>query len=276
MTSFFMKKLSLLLLMLAVALVPIRAARFAASFGNPGRIKSGYFAYPPIQPRQIDYKVIDNSTSPGNSRFKNEIGEDNAHYGVMLGSGYVFSLLDIHVSEGKGYTEVTLIVESFREAGIEVYPLEVASTIDNYIRVNSDYIQSFEGDALREFEGIMYHESTHVWQWTGNGQAPQSLLNGIADYVRLKAGFPSVNWGERGSGDSWDQGYEVTAYFLEYCGGLKGGFVAQLNAMMKDSYSDNFFDSLLGKSVDQLWSDYKLAYGNSPIASPAMPPVPGN
>jgi len=31
---------------------------------------------------------------------------------------------------------------------------------------------------------------------------------------------------------------------------------------MRDSYSDNYFVELLGKTVDQLWSDYKAQYGN--------------
>ncbi|KAL2933730.1 BTB/POZ domain-containing protein KCTD18 [Bienertia sinuspersici] len=39
-----------------------------------------------------------------------------------------------------------------------------------------------------------------------------------------------------------------------------GGFVAQLNKKMKDGYSYSFFKDLLGKSVDQLWSDYKVTH----------------
>jgi hypothetical protein len=35
-----------------------------------------------------------------------------------------------------------------------------------------------------------------------------------------------------------------------------------LNKKMRSGYNANFFVELLGKSVDQLWSDYKAKYGN--------------
>ncbi|KAH7575344.1 hypothetical protein JRO89_XS02G0087200 [Xanthoceras sorbifolium] len=63
--------------------------------------------------------------------------------------------------------------------------------------------------------------------------------------------------------DALDDGYEITAYFLEYCNGLTDGFVAALNAILENStYSDDFFVELLGKSVDDLWNDYKSQYGS--------------
>lgn len=65
-----------------------------------------------------------------------------------------------------------------------------------------------------------------------------------------------------GQGQKWDQGYDVTARFLDYCESLKGGFVAQLNKLMRSGYSDQFFVQLLGKTVNQLWKDYKAKYGN--------------
>ncbi|KAL5788178.1 hypothetical protein ACOSP7_005127 [Xanthoceras sorbifolium] len=72
-----------------------------------------------------------------------------------------------------------------------------------------------------------------------------------------------MHWAKRGSGSRWDDGYEITAYFLEYCNGLKDGFVAALNAFLENStYSDDFFVGLLGKSVDDLWNDYKSQYGS--------------
>ncbi|KAF5179711.1 Basic secretory protease [Thalictrum thalictroides] len=43
---------------------------------------------------------------------------------------------------------------------------------------------------------------------------------------------------------------------------LRAGFVVELNAKMRTGYSNNFFYDLLGKTVDQLWSDYKAKYQN--------------
>jgi hypothetical protein len=109
---------------------------------------------------------------------------------------------------------------------------------------------------------VLYHETTHVWQWFGNNQAPTGLTEGIADYVRLKANYIPDNWVKAGEGDKWDHGYDVTAYFLDYCDGLRNGFVAELNKKMRNGYSDQFFVELLGKTPDQLFTDYKAKYGN--------------
>ncbi|KAF5180096.1 Plant basic secretory protein (BSP) family protein [Thalictrum thalictroides] len=73
----------------------------------------------------------------------------------------------------------------------------------------------------------------------------------FAFHWRLKAGYPPSHWVQQGGGDKWDQGYDVTARFLEYCSSLRVGFVAELNAKMRTGYS-NFFSDLLGKTLDQL------------------------
>ena len=101
-----------------------------------------------------------------------------------------------------------------------------------------------------------------VWQWYGRNQVPRGLIEGIADFVRLKANYAPSHWVKPGEGNSWDQGYSVTARFLDYCNGLRNGFVAELNKKMRDGYSDSFFVDLLGKTVNQLWSEYKAKYGN--------------
>lgn len=161
--------------------------------------------------------------------------------------------------EDMKYNGVSILVYSFND------PLTAARTKGNLIRLNVDYLQHYRGDMQEEFAGVMYHEMTRVMQWTGNGTAPRGLINGIADYVRLKGGHASKSWPRKGSGSRWDDGFAITAYFLEYCNDLKPGFVANLNALMKYSYSEAFFVQLLGKSVHQLWGDYKLAYATRRI-----------
>ena len=121
-------------------------------------------------------------------------------------------------------------------------------------------IGRYSGDLKMAFSGILYDEMTHIWQWNGNGQAPGRLIEGIANFVRLKANYAPSHWVQPGQGDRWDQGYDVTARFLDYGNDLRNGFVAELNKKMKDGYSAQFFVDLLGKSVDQLWSDYKAKY----------------
>ncbi|PKI71668.1 hypothetical protein CRG98_007991 [Punica granatum] len=116
---------------------------------------------------------------------------------------------------------------------------------------------------VENFEGIAYTINSSEIHWDGKrqGHAP-NVTEGVADFVRLRANYAPPTWPPRGSGQFWHEGYAVTAYFLDYCEGLKNGFVADLNMKMKDGYNDSFFMELLGKPVDQLWSEYKARYGN--------------
>lgn len=41
------------------------------------------------------------------------------------------------------------------------------------------------------------------------------VFEGIADYVRLKAGNVPGHWVNEGGGDRWEQGYDVTARFFD-------------------------------------------------------------
>ncbi|KAF8032065.1 hypothetical protein BT93_D1085 [Corymbia citriodora subsp. variegata] len=204
------------------------------------------------------YEIIDHcDRAPGGNKYANEL---SIYYKASVLSGATEQVLNTFCQiegEGKKYDTVTLQIESFTQS-----PDTVASTKDNVIRMNADYLRHYQGDIKKEFAGVVYHEMTHVWQWTGNGTAPTGLINGIADYMRLKGGYAPKGWPRKGSGSRWDEGYAVTAYFLDYCDGLEPGFVAKLNALMKDSYSDAFFVDLLGKFVHRLWRDYKLAHGS--------------
>jgi len=111
--------------------------------------------------------------------------------------------------------------------------------------------------------GVLYHEVVDVWQWgLQDYGAHPGIFEGIADFVRLKAGFAPGHWVQQGQGNRWDQGYDVTARFLDYCDSLKPGFVALLNAKLKDGYDEDYFLQILGKNVQQLWQDYKAKYGS--------------
>ncbi|KAI4338340.1 hypothetical protein L6164_016680 [Bauhinia variegata] len=198
----------------------------------------------------IQYAVIDNATStPGSTRFEKEIGRHYTLEAIQDATEFVLNIFKLsEFRDRKSFDKITVILSIFSSAA--------AITRNNTIFVNAEYINTFPGKVAVEFAGIIYHEATHVWQWKGNGEAPKGLTEGIADYI------PSPYWPLRGTGMRWDQGYAVTAYFLEYCNGLRDGFVAELNAMMKNGYSDRFFEKLLGKNVDDLWDNYKSKYGN--------------
>ncbi|EOY18815.1 Uncharacterized protein TCM_043303 [Theobroma cacao] len=57
-----------------------------------------------------------------------------------------------------------------------------------------NYMGNYSGDVKREFTGIIVHEADHVEQWNGNGQTLGGLIEGIADYIRLKAGYAPPHW----------------------------------------------------------------------------------
>ncbi|WOL16881.1 hypothetical protein Cni_G25669 [Canna indica] len=203
----------------------------------------------------VEYVATNNAVgTPGGDRFDSEIGLDYSKQVLAAASSFIWTTFQQpSEADRKPVQLITLIVESMDG---------VAYTNSNHeIHVSANYIAGYNGDVRTEIVGVLYHEATHVWQWNGAGAANPGLIEGIADFVRLKAGYAPGHWVGPGGGDRWDQGYDVTARFLDYCNDLMSGFVAQLNAKMKTGYSDDFFLQLLGKTVDQLWADYKAKYG---------------
>ncbi|KAJ6815218.1 uncharacterized protein M6B38_135820 [Iris pallida] len=200
----------------------------------------------------VEFQATNSATgTPGGQRFDKEIGLDRSKHVMASASSFIWKTFGQAVPDRKNVALVTLAVESMDG---------VAYTSNNGIHVSAGYIGRYSGDVAAEFAGVMYHEMTHVWQWNGKGATPSGLIEGIADYVRLKAGYVPGHWVKPGGGSRWDQGYDVTARFLDYCGGRRDGFVGLLNGRMKDGYSVELFRELLGESVGQLWIDYKAHY----------------
>lgn len=116
-----------------------------------------------------------------------------------------------------------------------------------------------------EIQGVLVHEMVHCWQWNALGTAPGGLIEGIADFVRLKAGLSPPHWRKRSGGD-WDSGYERTGYFLEWLEDTWGqGSVMSLNSSLKDKkYVEGvFWEKLFGKRVEKLWNDYESSLGKT-------------
>jgi Peptidase of plants and bacteria len=89
------------------------------------------------------------------------------------------------------------------------------------------------------------------------GSAPGGFIEGVADFVRLRAGLAPPHW-RRGRGDCWDEGYEVTGYFLDWVDQRYDGFVKGVNAILKEAkWDEGVFKLITGKSVQELWSEYR-------------------
>ena len=109
-----------------------------------------------------------------------------------------------------------------------------------------------------EIMGVLVHEMVHCWQWNGLSTAPGGLIEGVADFVRLKAGLNPPHWRKEAGGE-WDAGYQHTGYFLEWVEERFGeGSVEKVNAGLKGrKYEEGvFWKGLFGREVGELWSEY--------------------
>ncbi|XP_022953028.1 uncharacterized protein LOC111455547 [Cucurbita moschata] len=193
----------------------------------------------------------------GGTRFDLEIGNSNAENTLKIATDFIlktFQQQDDADADIKTVHKIRLVIDA--EYDIVSY----TSGTDIFIAAN--YIAEYPGDLRNEFAGILYQELTKVWQWTGNGEAPAGLIEGVAEFVRLKSGFVPGEWAAAGDGERWDDGGGgVTARFLEYLEGLGSGFVAELNRKMRNGYSEDYFVELMAATADELWAEYKAEYG---------------
>ncbi|KAI2465092.1 BSP-domain-containing protein [Annulohypoxylon bovei var. microspora] len=111
-----------------------------------------------------------------------------------------------------------------------------------------------------EIRGVLLHELVHCYQWNGVGSAPGGLIEGVADWVRLRSDLAPPHWKRDDVPQKWDVGYQGTAYFLEYLEGRFGpGTVRRLNEKLRtERYEEKaFWTELVGRPVEQLFGDYK-------------------
>lgn len=133
-------------------------------------------------------------------------------------------------------------------------------------------------DALSELKGVLTHELVHCYQHTSpppntstKDQVPNppgGLIEGIADFVRLKAGYVPPHWQKpKSAGDrpsKWDEGYQHTAFFLEWLEDVRvgRGAIGLLNdRLLRVGYvgeheGSGFWKGLFGAGVSQLWEEY--------------------
>ena len=126
------------------------------------------------------------------------------------------------------------------------------------------------------------HEVVHLFQRYPTNVTTQTsgVTEGIADWCLVQLGYHTVA-GQRpsGGGTAWDAGYDTTAFFLDYvektAGGGTPGFVRALNASMNTTtWSPSVITGMntQGKTVDQLWSDYKAWLNPTPPGpTPTLP-----
>ena len=129
------------------------------------------------------------------------------------------------------------------------------------IHFSTKYIEHVpEARQKEEIMGVLVHEMVHCWQHSGFGKAPSGLVEGVADWVRLKAGYAPPHW-KRHTDCDWDAGYERTGYFLEWLEEKYGvDVVRKINEAMRECEYDEkkvWHGCCGGKGVEELWKEYK-------------------
>ena len=135
------------------------------------------------------------------------------------------------------------------------------------IHFSVEWIQKYSSEPERcraEIIGVVTHEIVHCYQYNALGTAPSGLIEGIADYVRLKAGLAPPHWQgpKKELGEKWDSGYQKTAYFLNWLEqGYGEGTVGRINESMRTSKYDEtrFWEGIFGSNhgIDVLWKEYR-------------------
>ncbi|KAF8408967.1 hypothetical protein HHK36_005037 [Tetracentron sinense] len=101
-----------------------------------------------------------------------------------------------------------------------------------------------------------------VWLWDGQDGAPSSLLDGMVEYINILAGLAPVSDSgglQLPESDTicWeDKDPVAVAHFLNYCEGLREGFIGRLNRGMQDQWNERTVDDALGLPSQQLCVSY--------------------
>lgn len=107
--------------------------------------------------------------------------------------------------------------------------------------------------------GTVLHEMVHALQYNGAGQCPWYIIEGIADYVRIKTGRSDPRW--ENTGATYKNGYKDCAYLLNWLDDKYPGFVRSLNLKMKKTYNEQMVLELSGgKTWDQLFQEYSQSF----------------
>ena len=122
------------------------------------------------------------------------------------------------------------------------------------------------GDVLKEIKGVLLHEMTHMYQHddaaAGEATYPNlgNVIEGVADFVRIRAKYPPVGAKPSKTGVWDDAGYWKPAFFLLWVDGKHQDFVYRLNLSMKGgdgvAWAPAAFEKITSATVDELWAEY--------------------
>ncbi|GJN09859.1 hypothetical protein PR202_ga27905 [Eleusine coracana subsp. coracana] len=185
----------------------------------------------------VQFRVVIQNTET-HENFDREVGVEFAGMVLAKATELAWQTLGQHsTSDRKKFDEVTLLVEGDMYHGT----FTSASTIHLGGGLGTDNMHNERRTFDRlEVAGILYREVTNEWQFDGNGHANKGLLGGIAELVQMRSGYTPSRWAKKGD-----------------------GLVAELGRKMNKGYNDRFFADITGKTVSQLWKEYKASNKNT-------------
>ncbi len=125
----------------------------------------------------------------------------------------------------------------------------VAHAANGRITISAAYVRAHPDDW-----GMVVHELTHVVQsYPGGGTG--WLVEGIADYIRIVHFEPQAPRPKLTRLASYKDAYKTTAMFLEWIEKQHApGLVVKMNsALRKGEHTDAMWQTLTGRTVDDLW-----------------------
>ncbi|MCK5148425.1 T9SS type A sorting domain-containing protein [bacterium] len=120
---------------------------------------------------------------------------------------------------------------------------------------------------LYEIRGVLYHEETHGYQYSPRGCGGYEggtdffgFIEGLADFVRIRAGFHLTRSPDVNSQHKWNSGYTTTGFFIAYLQQeFDPNFAVALNGTAKTMNPWSWeaaCQQILGKSIQELWDGY--------------------
>ncbi|MFD1422401.1 basic secretory protein-like protein [Laceyella tengchongensis] len=160
----------------------------------------------------------------------------------------------------KAYSPQTAPKEVFiRFVKNSKYP--IAYTVGNTIYINPEWAKKNQHD-----EGMLVHELFHVVDaYPNQTTAPSWVKEGLADYARSRYSvLDSWKYPAVASSHKYTNSYGVTARFFAWINHIKkpGTMLKIHQKIQQNQYSEQLFKEYTGKTVDQLWAEYKKNPGS--------------
>ncbi|KAH9178812.1 plant basic secretory protein [Lactarius sanguifluus] len=215
---------------------------------------------PPPAPPRPDWPIptvslrIDDLSHPGAKLFL-----DNVDPIQIMRDSIITVLQWLYVTTDKAPRAMQTILLVLRP--MEGVAYTTGSETAKEIHFACQHIVNCADRCADEIRGVFVHEVVHCYQYNGQDTCPSGLIEGIADWVRLCSALVPPHW--RRGGSRWDEGYHVTAYFLQWLTERYGeGTVQEINELMKDApYDESIFKTVTGRKVNKLWKLYKEHLG---------------